>query len=59
MRRTRDPAALGRAVAEILDEPKLGHRLGNAGAEIVRERWTWEASVDRLEGHLQSLVGGA
>ena len=55
----RDPAALGRAVAEIFDEPKLGHRLGNAGAEIVRERWTWEASVDRLEGHLQSLVGGA
>lgn len=55
----RDPAALGRAVLEILDEPKLGRRLGDAGAEIVRERWTWEASVDRLERHLHSLAGGA
>ena len=54
----RDPRALGCAVEEILAEPKLARRLGEAGAEVVRTRWTWEAAVDRLERHLFSLVGG-
>ena len=53
----RDPAALGCAVQEILANGKLGRRLGEAGAEVVRSRWTWDAAVDRLERHLCSLVG--
>ena len=55
----RDPAALGQAGEEILREPKLARRLGEAGAEVVRARWTWDAAVDRLERHLFSLVGKA
>ena len=53
----RDPAALGRAIEEILVQPKLARRLGEAGTEIVRARWTWDAAVERLERHLLSVIG--
>ncbi len=51
----RDPEVLGSAILRLLDDPELGSRLGKAGSENVRKKWTWEKSVERLEHHLFSI----
>ena len=46
------PAAMQR----LLRDPKLAHRLGNQGAQIVRERWSLDAAVDRIEQALYAAT---
>lgn len=43
-----DPAALAAAIGELLGDPALCARLGAAGRERVRERFTLEAEVAKL-----------
>ncbi|TYL53647.1 glycosyltransferase family 4 protein [Agromyces mariniharenae] len=43
-----DPVALGRALEELLGDPALATRLGDAGAERVTA-FTWAATVDAYE----------
>jgi glycosyltransferase involved in cell wall biosynthesis len=44
-----DPAGFAAAALRLLDDPALGHALGAAGRELVRERYDWKAIVPRLE----------
>jgi glycosyltransferase involved in cell wall biosynthesis len=41
----RDPAALRSAVAMLLADADLRRRLGGAGREAARERFSWEAAT--------------
>ncbi len=38
----RDPEAVAHALAAILADPAMGQRLGDAGAERVNSRYTWD-----------------
>lgn len=51
------PCELGAALGRILADPELARRLGAAGRERALGRWSLEASIDRLEGDLEELVG--
>lgn len=42
----RDPAALRRALERLLGDPSLRRRLGAAGRERARERFSWAAMTD-------------
>jgi glycosyltransferase involved in cell wall biosynthesis len=44
----KDAGALARAVNELLDDPDLALRLGNAGREAVRRSFSLDAMVDAL-----------
>ncbi|MBI4341875.1 MAG: glycosyltransferase family 4 protein [Candidatus Omnitrophica bacterium] len=49
------PDAIAKAIQTVLDDPALQKRMGSAGIELVRQRWTWEAAVDRFEQHLRTV----
>ncbi len=51
-----DPEALGAAVLQLLDNPTLARRLGQAGRRQVLEQWQWPHSIDRLESQLFDVV---
>jgi glycosyltransferase involved in cell wall biosynthesis len=48
----REPQVVAAAMAKLLDDPRLAHQMGQAGATYVREKWTLERSIDRLEALL-------
>jgi glycosyltransferase involved in cell wall biosynthesis len=52
----RDESAFARAVAAVLCDAELAHRLGTAGRAAVRERWTWAASCRQLEAALRECA---
>ena len=45
----RDPAALGRVMAELLADPARAQAMGRAGAARVRERFTWRQVAMQME----------
>jgi type III pantothenate kinase len=50
--RPRDPAALADALVEVLGDPALAARFGNAGAKRVRERFTWPIVARTIASHM-------
>jgi glycosyltransferase involved in cell wall biosynthesis len=48
----RDPQKIGDAVTQLLDAPELAAQLGRRGRDLVSEKWTWDAAIDRLEDYL-------
>ena len=52
----RDPEALAAAVVELAADPERRRRLGRAGRERVRERFTVERMVDGYEAVLERAV---
>ncbi|NUQ37426.1 MAG: glycosyltransferase family 4 protein [Caldilineales bacterium] len=48
-----DPEALAAAIARLLDDPDLAQRLGDAGYEHARARFSWEA----IEAETLALYG--
>jgi glycosyltransferase involved in cell wall biosynthesis len=42
----RDPVALRAALERLLADPELRRRLGSAGRERARERFSWDAVTD-------------
>lgn len=44
----RDTAGIAAAAAKMLGDPTLRRSYGDAGRKWVAERWTWQASADRL-----------
>ncbi len=50
-----DPSAIAAAVAELSD-PATRERFGTAGRRHVEDRFTWDRSVDRMIGILESVV---
>lgn len=53
-----DMAALAAACDRLLAEPHLGQRLGQAAAEEVLGRYTWDHNAARVVELARSLVGG-
>ena len=51
----RDPAALARAMSDLLDEPDLRHRMGEAGRAFV----TWKFDAVRLGAELENIYDRA
>jgi glycosyltransferase involved in cell wall biosynthesis len=52
-----DPTAFGVALDTILGAPVQAAAMGQEARRIVCERWTWERSVDQLEGFLAEVAG--
>ena len=49
----RDPAAIIDRICELLEDPELARRMGEAGRRWVEGEWTWERSADRLRTLLE------
>jgi len=47
-----DPAALARALVELLEDPEKAERMGTAARRHVMEQWTLASAIDRLEARL-------
>ncbi len=55
-----EPAAIARAILELLGDPDLAQRMGEAGQARVAERWTWAAVAERTEaGYVDALAVAA
>lgn len=44
-----DPEQMASAIKHLLDNPREAMQMGQNGQRIVRERWSLEAGIDRLE----------
>ena len=51
--------ALARAVAQLIDDPDLARKLGDAGALRARSHWTRDAIIDSLDARLREEIGAA
>jgi glycosyltransferase involved in cell wall biosynthesis len=51
-----DPEAMAAAIASLLDNPHLAHRLGKTSRFVVLERWSLDAAVTRLEDRLIDAI---
>lgn len=51
-----DPASLAKGMQLLLNDESLARRLGETGARVVREKWTLESSIDRLEQRLTETL---
>lgn len=47
--RTQAPAALAEGILQLLGDPKEAQRMGEAGRQLVRERFNWESIAARAE----------
>lgn len=54
----RDPAALARAIGDLLADPQRRHAMGAAGRERRREQFDFDVMVGRLEGLYERLYAG-
>jgi glycosyltransferase involved in cell wall biosynthesis len=50
------PEEMAACLDEFVREPSRARALGQAGAAVVRRRWTLDAATDRLEMHLREIV---
>lgn len=48
----RDPAKFAAAIVHLIDKPELAEAYGRKGREQVLSHWTWDRSVEVLEGLL-------
>lgn len=56
----RDPAAIARAVAELLADPELRHELGRAGQQRARMRYSWDrVAAETEKAYQQALAATA
>lgn len=53
----RDSQAFAEALQRLLYHQSQRERMGQAGIEYVRTRWTWDTAIDNLERHFRQLVG--
>jgi glycosyltransferase involved in cell wall biosynthesis len=52
----RDPQQFANAITELLVNTVLLDRLGKQGPVYVRDKWSWDDSVARLEAHLSDVA---
>jgi glycosyltransferase involved in cell wall biosynthesis len=52
-----DPAAIARAVDELLADPGLAEEMGRRGREAVQSRYSWEPEGERLLALYDRLAG--
>ena len=51
-----EPESISRAVQQLLDNPVLARRMGQAGVADVSRNWAVESSIDRLETNLLEVA---
>ena len=51
-----NPSALVMAMRTVLEDAKLGERLGHRGHELVKERFRWEIAAARYESAFSKLL---
>ena len=51
-----DPAAVADGIQRLLADPAYASRLGATGGELVSQRWSLKASIDRLEQRLVQVA---
>ncbi len=54
-----DEAAMARGVEQLRDDPIYAGALGDNGWKGVREKWSLESSIDRIEGKLLQVLTAA
>lgn len=54
-----DPAALAAALQQILEDPVAAQRMGERGAEAVRDRFNWEREAEELLSVYERLAPAA
>lgn len=54
-----DPASLAAALIQLLSDPQLAARLGEAGAQRVRERFNWPAVTRNILAHMGLVNAGS
>jgi len=54
-----DHEGLAAAISRLLSDPHLRERMGAAGRERVRQLFTWERNIARLEELYESILPGA
>ena len=52
-----DAEALAQAIGQMIDDPAFARAMGEAGRQRMLERFTWEASSQRLADLLESVSG--
>jgi glycosyltransferase involved in cell wall biosynthesis len=52
----RDPGGFGEAIARVLEDSELAHRLGSAGRADVEDRWQWHRTVQAYDHLLARLA---
>lgn len=52
-----DPGAIAGAIDRLRRDRDLARKLGEYGASLVRERWTWNDALDRLESRFAEVLG--
>lgn len=51
-----DPDQMASTIKYLFDNPSKAMQLGQNGQRIVRERWSLEAAIDRLERNLHEIL---
>jgi glycosyltransferase involved in cell wall biosynthesis len=51
-----DPKTLAKAIAKLLNDPKLRAMMGKAGREFVKENYDWTENAGRMEAVYKSLL---
>ncbi len=51
-----NPGAMAEAIERILSNPQLAKQLGVSGQNLVSERWSIAASIDRLEKQFNEVI---
>jgi len=54
--RPRDAACVAKAVIDLLEHPDKARRMGEAGRELVRERFDWRRMVDLIEAEYRRVL---
>ena len=53
-----NPAALAKAMIEILDRPEMTRKLGAAGYRRVQENFTWEKAAEKTVAAYREVIDG-
>jgi glycosyltransferase involved in cell wall biosynthesis len=53
-----DAKAFAAAVGSVLDEPRLGERLGKEGRALVEKSYSWDAAAQAMEGFYREILAG-
>lgn len=53
-----DPSAMAAAIEHLISDRESAERLRQAGSNLVVERWSLDASIDRLECRFRELING-
>jgi glycosyltransferase involved in cell wall biosynthesis len=54
-----DPGEIASAILQLVANPQLGRRMGRAGYEKTRSKFTWDTVTDQVERTYLNLIAGS